>query len=541
MDVRENDERQGKPAEDLVQIFLDPLDLDKVTYIGASLGKTPRDQLTKFLQKNNDVFAWTSADMRGIDPNLMTYKLNVDPTRKAFQHKKRTYAPDRLEAIKQEVEILLEAGFIEEAGYVDDMLVKRLAKDDHIDHLRKAFEVLRHHKMMLNPAKCVFNVGSGNFLDHMISKRGIEANPDKIKAILDMELPHSIKDVHKLTGIIASLGKFISKSGDKCLPFLKTLKKVKNFEWTAKSQEAFEQLKKHMSKDPLLAKPSPEDILYLYLTVSEQAVSAVLVKDEQKVQKPVYYVIKVLHEAKLNYSTTEKFAIALITTSKAMTILPGKQSLVLKSSEGFMIEYTLKLDFPTMNNEAEYEALITRLGLARVVRAKSLKICGESRLVVAQVNEEFEAKDDAMSKYLRVTKGKLTQFDEWYIKHVPRKENTMANALSKFASSEIENYPRIAHPQENKQEKDANQIILDGIKKRVECSRNTWVDALLPLLWAYCTACKVTTEVTPFMLAYGAEAVVLLEITHISPRFEVYEPETNEKGMGLTLDLIDEV
>ena len=83
--------------------------------------------------------------------------------------------------------------------YVDDMLVKSLDKADHISHLQEAFDVLRHHKMMLNPSKCVFGVGSGKFLGLMVSKRGIEVNPDKIRAILDMEAPTSIKDVQKLT------------------------------------------------------------------------------------------------------------------------------------------------------------------------------------------------------------------------------------------------------------------------------------------------------------------------------------------------------
>ncbi|XP_074347278.1 uncharacterized protein LOC141686122 [Apium graveolens] len=107
-----------------------------------------------------------------------------------------------------------------------------------------------------------------------------------------------------------------------------------------------------------------------------------------------------------------------------------------------MIEYALKLDFPTITSEVEYEALIAGLGLARAVGAKNLKICGDSRLIVAQVNGEFEAKDDAMDKYLRVMKGILIQFDEWYAEHVLREENTTVDALSKFASSEIENYPR---------------------------------------------------------------------------------------------------
>ena len=119
--------------------------------------------------------------------------------------------------------------------YVDDMLAKSLNKADHLEHLKEAFEVLRTHKMMLNPAKCSFGVGSGKFLGLMVSKRGIEANPDKIKAILDMEPPKSIRDVQKLTRRIAALGRFVSKLGDKCLPFFKALKKVKDFEWTGES------------------------------------------------------------------------------------------------------------------------------------------------------------------------------------------------------------------------------------------------------------------------------------------------------------------
>ncbi|XP_074328835.1 uncharacterized protein LOC141666603 [Apium graveolens] len=74
--------------------------------------------------------------------------------------------------------------------------------------------------------------------------------------------------------------------------------------------------------------------------------------------------------------------------------------------------------------------------------AKNLKICRDSRILVAQVNGEFEAKDDTMAKYLRVLKGILTQFEKWYAEHVPRWENTTADALSKFFLSEIKNYPR---------------------------------------------------------------------------------------------------
>ncbi|XP_074376764.1 uncharacterized protein LOC141718278 [Apium graveolens] len=102
-------------------------------------------------------------------------------------------------------------------------------------------------------------------------------------------------------------------------------------------------------------------------------------------------------------------------------------------------------------------------------------------------------------------------------------------------------FTSVAHPQENGQAEVANRIIFDGLKKRVKRSRNNWVDELMPILWAYRTTCKVTTEATPFMLAYRTEAVVPLQITHGSPRIEAYELETNEEGMRLALDLIEEV
>ena len=92
----------------------------------------------------------------------------------------------------------------------------------------------------------------------------------------------------------------------------------------------------------------------------------------------------------------------------------------MQSPDGFTIEYALKLDFPTTNNEAEYEALIAGLGLARILRVKNLKVCGDSRLVISQVNGEFETRDETMAKYRRVVKAVMTQFDECYVEHIPR-------------------------------------------------------------------------------------------------------------------------
>ena len=81
--------------------------------------------------------------------------------------------------------------------YVDDMLVKSLKANEHINNLKESFEILRKYKMKLNPAKCAFGVTLGIFLGFMVNQRGIEANLTKIQALLDMELPRKVKEVQR--------------------------------------------------------------------------------------------------------------------------------------------------------------------------------------------------------------------------------------------------------------------------------------------------------------------------------------------------------
>ena len=107
--------------------------------------------------------------------------------------------------------------------YVDDMLVKNKKDEDHLTNLKETFQRLRRYNMKLNPTKCVFGVSSGKFLGFMVSQRGIEANPDKIKAILDMSPPKTVKEVQSLTGKADTLNRFVLRSTDKCLPFFRTL------------------------------------------------------------------------------------------------------------------------------------------------------------------------------------------------------------------------------------------------------------------------------------------------------------------------------
>ena len=100
--------------------------------------------------------------------------------------------------------------------YIDDMLVKLVKPELHISHLTEVFQVLKSYNMKLNLAKCAFRVSPGKFLGFIVNSRGIEANPDKIKAELDMLPPLNIKEIQCLTGRIDALSRFVSKASEKC-------------------------------------------------------------------------------------------------------------------------------------------------------------------------------------------------------------------------------------------------------------------------------------------------------------------------------------
>ncbi|KAL0361575.1 UNVERIFIED_CONTAM: hypothetical protein Sradi_3842000 [Sesamum radiatum] len=152
----------------------------------------------------------------------------------------------------------------------------------------------------------------------MVTQRGIEANPIKIKTILDMGSPTSINEVQRLIGRIAVLSRFISKSAEKSLPFFKTLRKFKNFEWTKECQQAFEELKAYSARLPLLVKPLLGDTLHLYISLTSKAISSVLVRDEEGTQTSIYYISKVLNGAKSCYPPIEKMALILVITARKL-------------------------------------------------------------------------------------------------------------------------------------------------------------------------------------------------------------------------------
>lgn len=193
--------------------------------------------------------------------------------------------------------------------YMDDILVKSLRMVDYVSHLENTFRILRKFRMKLNPLKCTFGVASGQFLGYIVNRRKIEANLEKIKALIEIRSLNKPKEVQSLNGLITALRHFILKVTDKSLPFFKILKAGRRFQWAAKCKEV---------KDVPLSKSKPREPLLLYLAVSREAVSVDLVREEEICQLPVYYIGKALLLIEALYPDMEKLSLSLVTTSRKL-------------------------------------------------------------------------------------------------------------------------------------------------------------------------------------------------------------------------------
>jgi ribonuclease HI len=215
-------------------------------------------------------------------------------------------------------------------AYVDDVVIKTENSENFIEDLQLVFNSLQRYRWKLNPEKCVFGVPAGKLLGFIVSHRGIEANPENIEAIMRMEAPQSQKKVQRLTGCMAALSRFISRLGEKGLPFYKLLKKVDKLHWTSEAQEALDALKKFLTTPPVLKSPhratpsQPAEDLLLYISCTTHVVSTALVVEQVEeghaypVQHPVYFISEVLGPSKKKYPQVQKLLYAVLLTARKL-------------------------------------------------------------------------------------------------------------------------------------------------------------------------------------------------------------------------------
>jgi polyhydroxyalkanoate synthesis regulator phasin len=352
---------------------------NRAVTIGAHLSPEEENELIQFLNKNKDVFAWSSKDLQGVDRDIIEHTLETDEKITLKKQKLKKMSEEKVKAVEAEVQRLQDVKVIREVlypvwlantipvkkkngkcrmcvdftylnkacknddfplervdkivddadnsemlslmdmlsgyhqirvrredeektsfitpfrtfcfvrmpealknagctfsrmisivlhpqlwrnilAYVDDIIVKSIQRRDHISDLAETFANLRAANLRLNPEKRVFGIHKGKVLGCLISTKGIEANPDKIKSMIDMQDPVSVKDVQKLTGRVAALNRFIPMAAERSLPFFQVLRSSKNFQWSKTQKQAFQELKDYLSNITKLCPPEPKII-----------------------------------------------------------------------------------------------------------------------------------------------------------------------------------------------------------------------------------------------------------------------------------------
>jgi hypothetical protein len=209
-------------------------------------------------------------------------------------------------------------------AYVDDIVVKTRKASDLLSDLETTFKCLRAKGVKLNPDKCVFGVPRGMLLGFIVSERGIEANPEKIAAITNMGPIKDLKGVQRVMGCLAALSRFISCLGERGLPLYRLLRKTERFPWTPEAKEALRNLKTLLTSVPILVPPAAGEALLIYVAATTQVVStAIVVKRQEEghallVQRPVYFINKVLSETKVRYPQIQKLLYEVILTRQKL-------------------------------------------------------------------------------------------------------------------------------------------------------------------------------------------------------------------------------
>nr|GEU92181.1 reverse transcriptase domain-containing protein [Tanacetum cinerariifolium] len=375
----------------LTAIALHPDFPDQEVAIGGTLSEKGHTELCSILKKNLDIFAWQPSDLTGVPRSAAEHRLNIQ----------EGYSADcySLPEIDWKVESL--------CGY-------------HFKCFLDAYK--GYHQIQLvepDEEKTAFHTGQGVveegvFLGYVVTPDGIKLCPDKTAAVLQLPSPRTIKEVQSLNGKLASLNRFLSKSAEKSLPLFKTLKKCikkSDFQWTVEAEQAFKQLKQHLSELPILVAPKPKEGLIIFLSGQE-----------------------------LNYTPMEKLVLSLIFAAKRLRRTTANIEYHARRTQyhvqaknvgqrtdpsGFSyrnvrrkptsrasgINSTRAADtlhgrlIMSSNNEAEYEALIAGLRITTLMGVQNVYVSVDSKLVANQVLGTYVAKEENMVKYLDKVKS----------------------------------------------------------------------------------------------------------------------------------------
>uniref|UniRef100_A0A2N9FRK2 Uncharacterized protein n=1 Tax=Fagus sylvatica TaxID=28930 RepID=A0A2N9FRK2_FAGSY len=292
--------------------------------------------------------------------------------------------------------------------YIDDMLIKSLRAEGHTTDLLQVFDILRENRLRLNTSKCTFGVSSGKFSGHVVSRRGIEANPNQIATLVNLAEPRNIKQ---------KLVFFINKAMDETeLRYLPLEKAVLTVLQAAKKLPQYFQ-----SSTVTVLSDLPLKMLLQRSDFSGRITKWGVHLGSLDVEYKPWTAIK-----------GQVWAEFLAEFQYDLSLRAG---VVLISPEGLVLEQAIRLKFSASNNEAEYEALLIGLKTATKLGASHLQVFCDSQLVANQVSGEYQARDERMSAYLTAARSLLAEFESIHVAQIGREHNSHVDILAKLATA----------------------------------------------------------------------------------------------------------
>ncbi|XP_026419519.1 uncharacterized protein LOC113315458 [Papaver somniferum] len=462
----------------------------KTTFVGADLPAHERDGLITLLRANADVFAWSFAEMPGIDPNVACHRLNIDekfhPVRQKIRNmaqikkiwsccRNREAVGSRIYSTGETYQHLVDHMFKDLIGkmmevYIDDMVVKSKQKESHFIDIQKMFDILRRYRMKLNPTKCSFGLSLKKFLGYLMTHRGIEVNPEQIRAIREMSSPRTKKEVPQLAGRLTSLNLFMSRSSDRFKPFFDVLKKAVHFGWADECEKVYDEIKQYFPTPPVLhvffvsKYLMGEETRYIKIkkialallhashrlkpyfqgrqivVYSEYTLKRVLERADDSNRLAIWSNFLGAYGIKYETRNAEKgHALAALladspvddieTVTEEEELLAGVGYVIL-TPEGSRIEKATRFGFRASNNEAGYEKAIIGLKAVKQLEAKNVKLRTDSMLVVNHFLGTYRAKEERMALYLDHMRELVNEFDQFSIGQRPQLENSHADTLA---------------------------------------------------------------------------------------------------------------
>ncbi|GJP75082.1 hypothetical protein CLOP_g5577 [Closterium sp. NIES-67] len=439
--------------------------------------------------------------------------------------------------------------------YLDDILIYSRDMKQHIEHLRRVFEILQREQFYVKLSKSDFALEKVQFLGHMVSAQGVHVDPKKIEDVRTWKTPENVKELQQFLGFANYYNRFVPQYAKLAAPLTNLLTKNTPYKWESKHQEAVEQLKQALTTAPVLILPDPERDYVIEADASDQAVGAVLMQDQGNGLQPIAYLSKKLHGAELNYPIHDKEALAIVIAFKAWRCyLEGRRTTVytdhcslkyLKTQPNLSRRQVRWIDFlethfhydivykPDHKNKADPLSrpahVATLTGIAKHYYWPHMADYHLPPVVMTQFlsSSTSSPKWDTSSQHTRwhaprrqhnssfVTSSPSMAFQPHSSPtETPSSPASSGRNLCLFSEPNSPCHPLTIRRQTDRPER-LNQIVEQLLRAACKDKISKW-DLHLPVLeFAYNNATHAATGQTPFFLCYGRHPTHTIETDHI--------------------------